>query len=165
MPRNKTRPKENNQLISYASLSNQNNILNDNENIIIPINLQRATISYFSFSSGGIVLYPAIKKEPLPLINKIPNTINSPMTNIITTNFIPPTKKSNISVAYSTIWSVCERLILLKISQICITSITLSFSEIWFLIFHYPVVKLCRDGTFHGLYSNDVDLCFFVTCV
>lgn len=93
MPRNKTRPKENNQLISYDSLSNQNNILNDNENIIIPINLQRATISYFSFSSGGIVLYPAIKKEPLPLINKIPNTINNPMTNIITTNFIPPTKK------------------------------------------------------------------------
>lgn len=47
IPINKTRPNSNSQLISYATLSIQNNILNDKANIISPINLQRDTVSYF----------------------------------------------------------------------------------------------------------------------
>src|SRR5690625_7519625 len=84
MPINKAVPKSSNQSISYAALNIQNSILNDKANIIFPINLQRATVSYLSFSSGDIVLNPAIKEEPFPLMKTIPNTISNIVENAIT---------------------------------------------------------------------------------
>lgn len=100
MPINNTRPKTNNQFISYATLNIQNNILNDKANIIFPINLLRATVSYLFCSSGDIVLYPAIREEPLPLIKTIPNITNSEMqaaiiiiATILSSIFFPPPHK------------------------------------------------------------------------
>ena len=83
IPINKMRPKTNNQLVSYASLSTQNTTLNEIANIIFPINLLKATVSYFSFSTCGNILKPAIKNEPLPLDRMIPNVTNNTMIKIV----------------------------------------------------------------------------------
>src|SRR5690625_5411314 len=62
--------------LSSTSLINKTPILPASANIIFPANLLKATASYFSCSSFGIVLNPAIKKDPLPLDRMIPNTMN-----------------------------------------------------------------------------------------
>lgn len=52
-------------------------------NIYFPMNLHKERVSYFSFSFFDMVLNPAIKKEPFPMENIVPNTTNNPIIDIL----------------------------------------------------------------------------------
>lgn len=67
-----------------VSPSTNRKILPEMPNISLPINLESATRSYFAFSSGGIVLYPAIRNVAFTFVNSIANTRNNAAVAIIT---------------------------------------------------------------------------------
>lgn len=86
--------RKNNHISSYASLSSQTIILHVKANITFPINLHNETVSYFSLSSFGKKLNPAIKKEPFPVEKIIPSTMNKNIMIIVsiilfTSNYSP----------------------------------------------------------------------------
>lgn len=85
----RTRPIQNKKGIVHISPTNQKVILKANAKHICPMNLHNATTSYFSFSSFGIVLKPAIRKWPLPSEKMMPNRKNNRIQAVMIISFSP----------------------------------------------------------------------------
>src|SRR5699024_5680444 len=67
-----------------TSPSISRNKLPETANMTFPMNLESATMSHFAFSSGGMVLYPAIRKVAFPFTNKKASTINNTLMPVRT---------------------------------------------------------------------------------